>query len=820
LHNEVNKVPKAPYVTVFALAVAIALVALVYTGYAMYQQARSAAVTAAHNTASIVEIRFEATLRRLVSTLDALSATTDAADLAPDVPAQRAAFLARDLRLRAANFPEISQITLVDANGQVRYSSVGAVANFGARNWFKEVKAHPGRDIIFSEVFVGNVIKRPIMAVARPIRGPAGELVGAAVASLDLTYFQHILSSLDLGQGRVLNIRRTEDARLVVRWPDLGANYNSNVHTELTESMVAGLPSGVYRFDSVFDHRDRLWTYERVSDFPFAVIAGVAADDFLAAWWRAMGVVAFLTLLLLALLGAFLFLARLWRLRQLALTDAIRSSEQRFRSLADLSSDWYWEQDAELRLTDYSEKPGVVMRMGHTDNLGKRRWELSDIDDDPKIWAPHQAQLMARQPFRDFVYRRRGADGDWQYVSVSGDPVFGADSGFAGYRGTGRNVTEHYRMLEEIRHSEARLASIIATAMDGVVIADAAHNIVLFNKAAEQIFGYAREEVLNRHVSLLLPPAARALHDAHMDGYAAQFAGAARKMSPRLPVSGRRKDGSEFPLEASISHVRTERGALLTAIVRDITERLAAEAAVRSLNASLDQRVRERTAELEQANRELEGFSYSVSHDLRAPLRAIGGYTAMLKEELGARAGGETERLLGKVLAGVGRMSTLIDDVLEYARVTRSELVRAQMDLDAAVAEVAADLRIQYPRTRFAAQPLGSANCDPAMMRQILANLIGNAFKYSAMRDAPAVSVGWRMRGAAREFFVSDNGMGFDMRYSKHIYGMFHRLHADAGIPGNGVGLAIVKRLVERHGGSVAAEAKPGEGATFSFTIA
>jgi DNA-binding response OmpR family regulator len=223
--------------------------------------------------------------------------------------------------------------------------------------------------------------------------------------------------------------------------------------------------------------------------------------------------------------------------------------------------------------------------------------------------------------------------------------------------------------------------------------------------------------------------------------------------------------------------------------------------------------------ELEQKNKELESFSYTVSHDLRAPLRAITGYVQILEEEYDARLDDEGKRLLGVVRSSARRMGQLIDDLLEFSRLGRRSLVIAPLRMQALVSEVLDELAASATRARIETGDLPDARADRALLRQVWMNLIGNALKYSSKQAAPRIEIGGRTDGRERVYWVRDNGVGFDMRYYGKLFGVFQRLHGEEEFPGTGVGLAIVQRVVGRHGGRVWAEAKPGEGACFWFAL-
>lgn len=240
---------------------------------------------------------------------------------------------------------------------------------------------------------------------------------------------------------------------------------------------------------------------------------------------------------------------------------------------------------------------------------------------------------------------------------------------------------------------------------------------------------------------------------------------------------------------------------------------------VRGHAVELEQRVRERTAELQTANRELESFSYSVSHDLRSPLRAIDGYSLMLEEDYGATLDEEGRRLLGVVRASTAQMAQLIDDLLKFSQLGRKPLALAPVDMTVLAREVIGELAPRYPRARVELGALPAVSGDRALLRQVWTNLVGNAFKYSALQPSPRIEIGGREEAAEKVFWVRDNGAGFDMRYAEKLFGVFQRLHAADEFEGTGVGLAIVQRVVSRHGGRVWAEGKPGEGACFQFAF-
>ncbi|HUJ32377.1 MAG TPA: PAS domain S-box protein [Candidatus Acidoferrum sp.] len=376
-------------------------------------------------------------------------------------------------------------------------------------------------------------------------------------------------------------------------------------------------------------------------------------------------------------------------------------------------------------------------------------------------------------------------------------------------------ILEVNRDITQRKIQEDQFHRLLECAPDAMVIVDREGRIRLVNAQTEKLFGYSREELVGKPVEILVPERFRHQHAEDRDGYAQSPK--SRAMGPGLELFGRRKDGSELPVEISLSPIETEQGVLVASAIRDVTERRRADEQIRELNAELKKRV----AELGLINKELETFSYSVSHDLRAPLRHIDGFARILKEEHAAELSPEAQNHLERILHAVSHMAQLIDDLLNLAHIGRRGIVRERVKLDRVVQEAIAELPsgTNGRSVDWRIRPLPEADCDPGLMKVVFSNLLLNAVKFSRNQPDARIEVGTLPNAGSLTFFVRDNGVGFNPQCADKLFGVFQRLHTEREFEGTGVGLATVQRIVHRHGGEIWAESKPGEGATFFFTL-
>jgi PAS domain S-box-containing protein len=383
------------------------------------------------------------------------------------------------------------------------------------------------------------------------------------------------------------------------------------------------------------------------------------------------------------------------------------------------------------------------------------------------------------------------------------------------------DVTERKRAEEALRRSDARHRAILEAALDCVITMDGDGRVIEFNPAAERTFGYRKRDVFGRPLADLIIPAD--LRQAHRDGLARHRAtGEHVVLGHRIEMRAVRSDGREFPVELAITRIPGNGEEMYTGYLRDITERKQSDDALRAVNADLEQRVSRRTAELQAAADELEAFSYSVSHDLQAPLRSIDGFSQALVEDCGPTLTAETREHLDRIRHATQRMGQLIDDLLRLSKVSRGEMTRERVDLGGLTRRIASDLnkRAGEPSPALTVAAPLVAMGDPRLLRILLENLLDNAWKFTRRQPHAQVEVGTvRRADGSTAFFVRDNGVGFDPTYAAKLFAPFQRLHAVSDFPGTGIGLATVRRIVHRHGGQVWAEGSPGDGACVSFTL-
>jgi PAS domain S-box-containing protein len=370
--------------------------------------------------------------------------------------------------------------------------------------------------------------------------------------------------------------------------------------------------------------------------------------------------------------------------------------------------------------------------------------------------------------------------------------------------------------IEQHAITSAFLSAIVESSDDAIIGKDLTGKVVSWNAGAERMFGYQASEMVGTSIERLVAPdrpdeERRILENAN-------------RGETRLYETVRiRKDGTPVDISLAVSPIRDAQSHVVgvSSIARDISERKRAEEQILKLNAELEHRVQIRTAELTAANQELEAFTYSVAHDLRAPLRHIDAFTRILQEDFAGAFPPEATQLLDTIRRGSENMSRLVNDLLNLAHVGRQEMKKERTPLKLIAEEVIAELRRETEgrEIEWRVADLPTVEGDPGLLKQVFANLLSNAAKYTRPRQQAVIEIGLRVMNDETLIFVRDNGVGFNMKYADKLFGVFQRLHRAEEFEGTGVGLAIVERVVKRHGGHIWAESEIDRGATFYFTL-
>ena len=351
--------------------------------------------------------------------------------------------------------------------------------------------------------------------------------------------------------------------------------------------------------------------------------------------------------------------------------------------------------------------------------------------------------------------------------------------------------------------ADATFVALLEAVPDAMVCIAADGRVVLVNAEAERLFGYKREELIGQLVEILVPEESRAAHPGYRAGFFADPRD--RPMGGNVPFAGRRHDASTFPAEISLAAIDTGAGIMVAATIRDIT-------------------AQRRLRDLERSSQGLDSFIYSVSHDLRAPLRALSGYSGVLLEEYGENLDEEGREYAERIVAVSEQMARLIDYLVQVSRISRAELQLQPVDVGEEAARIAAELQSGEPgrSARFVIARPVLAEADRRGIRTVLENLLGNAWKFTSGQDDTSIEFGTAPGGGASVcYYVRDNGAGFDPEYAGKLFQPFQRLHPARDFPGTGTGtgLATVRQIVELHGGRTWAEGAVGAGATIYFTL-
>ena len=639
-----------------------------------------------------------------------------------------------------------------------------------------------------------------------------GSAIGSIAAVSDISERRQTEAALRESETRLRSILENLQDAYLRSGPDGRLTFVSNSAAAMfgydSADQMIGVPAADLYADAGAREEllGRLREHGRLHDLR---LRGVRRDG--STFWTAMSVQ-----LALGDDGAFLGTEGLVRdvTEREGAEQALREGEQRLLELARQSRTWAWEVDADGLYTFAGPVVQDVLGFRPEELVGVRHfYDLCPEGSREELKEAGLAAFARKEPFVGLENSAVTADGRTVWLSTNGIPVLGDDGRLLGYRGADTDVTVRRRAEAELR----RFRKMVDQANYGAATATRDGTLVYVNEAMAAMHGWTVDELTGRHLTVChsegqMPRVREMLELIARDGaFTAQ------------EVWHARRDGSEFPALMNAFAIEGLDGepALQAVSMVDISDLKQAEDQIRRLNADLERRVRERTADLHAANKEIEAFSYSVSHDLRQPLRAIDGFCQILWEDEHDRLSENGRADLERVRAAAQKMARLIDDLLSLSRLSRRDVLVDDVDVSAMVADILAGLRESDPGrcVETVVAPGCVARTDAGLLDVVVANLLHNAWKFTSIRPAARIEFGRVEDDGALVLFVRDDGAGFEPAYAEKLFRPFSRLHHEAEFPGNGIGLATVQRAVARLGGRCWAEGAVDGGATFYFTL-
>ena len=722
------------------------------------------------------------------------------------------------LREQLKGLPFVRAIWVTDGQGRIVLDSdVGNIGlALGDRAYFQAPKNDPAIEFFIGPVVRSRSVGTWLMSASRPLRDDAGSFRGVIVAAIEPPYFERVWSDIDLGRGGVVSLFSRQGRLMVRSPPDEAAMARDFSQAPLFARHLRSAPHGVFYGPSAVDGRERMTAWRVLTSYPeFLVAAGLPYDELLAPWKRFAGLT--LAVWLLAVLTA---AGLSWQLQRQSHRRA--RNELRFRQLAQAMPQIVFIADAAGMVQYINERWAEVTGQSaeRAQGVGWSQ-QIHPEDRDESVQA--MTRLVRSGDEVEHEHRLLCADGVYRWRLLRAVPVRAGDGHIVSWFGTSTDIDELKRAQGQLKAQADLLSMASRLARMGAWVVDPHRQTITWSDEASAILDMPSGSMptLQQVFELFSPTSrertVRAVQDCMREGTPCDVEVEMVTATGR-PVWVR-----------SIGRAVRDAGGQVVRIEgaqQDITQRVTLMAEVQELNFGLEEKIAARTAQLQAnesalrlANQQLESFSHSVSHDLRSPLQRVASFAQLLEREIGPAPPGKASHFLARIRANTDQMTQLIDGLLALAHVSEFDMIRGPVNLSDLATEMLERMHAEEPQraVSWRVEPHLVVTGDARLMRSVMENLLGNAWKFTSGRQRAEITFGGSTQ--AGEYFVSDNGAGFDMAYAGKLFGSFQRLHGDGEFPGTGIGLATVARAIARHGGRIWAQARPGEGATFRFSV-
>ncbi|WP_043746899.1 PAS domain S-box protein [Paramagnetospirillum magneticum] len=702
--------------------------------------------------------------------------------------------------------PEIRSAVFIDARGVMVAGTMPGMAGTDVhdREYFKALAENPTLPIFISAPLQSRVVTGNSIIAARPIRTEDGRLAGMVAVSVDPKIFEDELRSVLPSDGGRATLLR-EDGIILARLPNSDAWRGVSVAKGAVMAHLATAPRGTLLGTSATDGHERVIAYRRLEKHPLVVAVGMSLTEVLMTWSRDTALQGGATLLLaLVTFGLAMVSDRRLAERQ-RVQQALAASEARYRMLTEHSPVGVFQADAEGTCLYANERWLELAGRGRSELLGEKWCQVVHPDDREAVAALWRGHVNGQGEFLAEMRLMRG-DGAIRWVRGHAAALSVEEGPAGGLVGTIEDITAAKEAERRLRLSEEKFAKAFRASPDAMVISLTEDGRYIdLNDAFADMLGYSRLDLMG-HTALGMgvwadpEDRARLVEAARRDGQVVNF-------ETRL----RRKNGEVFDTLIAVQKVVLDDLDCLLFICRDVSERKAMEA-----------RSRELLVRLDASNKELEQFAYVTSHDLQEPLRMIAGYAQLIERRYRGRLDDDADEFIAFLVDGAKRMQAMIRDLLEYSRVERLGGQFESFGMGEVLDDVMANLGAALTETggRIEVGPMPQVTADRSQMLRLLQNLIGNALKYRSPDRQPVVTVTAEPGAGGWVISVADNGIGIEPAYFDRIFLVFQRLHTREHYDGTGIGLAICKKIVERHGGRIWVESEPDRGSVFRFSLA